>query len=87
MAVAIARGAVDEIVSEWQMVMLRGQKNADAGEQYGRSFEKPLVTAVVPYSGTASSSSKAKSRAAITKPGSRCSRSATAALPRSHEPT
>ena len=42
---------VDEIVSEWQMVMLHGQQNGVAGEQYGRSFEKPLVTAVTPYRG------------------------------------
>jgi uncharacterized membrane protein len=42
---------VDEIVSSWQMVMLPGQRDATAGEQYGRSFEKPLVTAVVPYQG------------------------------------
>jgi hypothetical protein len=47
---------LDEIVSEWQMVMLHGQQNDGAGEQYGRSFEKPLVTAVVPYSGAAAKS-------------------------------
>jgi hypothetical protein len=40
---------VDEIVSSWQMVMLRGQRNGSAGERYGRSFEKPLVTVVKPY--------------------------------------
>ena len=28
------------------MVMLPGQQGAQAGEQYGRSFEKPLVPAV-----------------------------------------
>src|SRR4051794_6270141 len=38
---------VDEIVSEWQMVMLKGERDSSAGEQYGRSFEKPLVAAVV----------------------------------------
>jgi hypothetical protein len=42
---------LDEIVSQWQMVMLPGQRDAMAGEQYGRSFEKPLVTGVVPYAG------------------------------------
>jgi hypothetical protein len=49
---------VDEIVSEWQMFMLPGARNGDAGEQYGRSFEKPLVTAVVPYSGSAAATGK-----------------------------
>ena len=39
---------LDEIVSEWQMIMLRGQRDGTAGEQYGRSFEKPLVTVVAP---------------------------------------
>jgi hypothetical protein len=42
---------LDEIVSQWQMVMLPGQRDATAGEQYGRSFEKPLATAVLPYAG------------------------------------
>jgi hypothetical protein len=51
-----------EIVSQWQMVMLEGARDATAGEEYGRSFEKPLVTAVTPYSGTADSKSK-RSRA------------------------
>ena len=49
---------VDEIVSEWQIVMLKGARDGVAGEQYGRSFEKPLVTAVTPYSGGGSSASK-----------------------------
>jgi hypothetical protein len=49
-----------EIVSSWQMVMLPGQRNASVGEEYGRSFEKPLATAVVPYSGTADSKSQRK---------------------------
>jgi hypothetical protein len=44
------------------MVMLPGQRDASAGEKYGRSFEKPLVTAVVPYSGTPETKSKGKSR-------------------------
>jgi len=35
-----------EIVSNWRMVMLPGQQNATAGEQYGRGFEKPLVALV-----------------------------------------
>jgi hypothetical protein len=34
---------VDEIVSEQRMVMLPGQK-PNVGEQYGREFEKPLLT-------------------------------------------
>jgi hypothetical protein len=42
---------LDEIVSSWQMVMLPGQRTGAAGEHYGRSFEKPLVTAVLPYQG------------------------------------
>jgi hypothetical protein len=36
---------VDEIVSEQRMVMLPGQQ-ANVGEQYGREFEKPLLTRV-----------------------------------------
>jgi hypothetical protein len=39
---------VDEIVSDWQMVMLPGQQS-NVGEQYGRSFEKPLVPVVTDY--------------------------------------
>jgi hypothetical protein len=46
---------VDEIVSIWHMVMLPGQRDATAGEQYGRSFEKPLVAVGVPYQGTTAS--------------------------------
>ena len=46
---------LDEIVSDWQMVMLPGQRDGTAGEQYGRSFEKPLAAAVAPYPGTESS--------------------------------
>src|SRR4051812_11109587 len=34
-----------EIVSEWQMVMLKGDPG-NVGERYGRSFEKPLVPLV-----------------------------------------
>jgi hypothetical protein len=36
---------VDEIVSEWHMVMLPGDPG-NVGEKYGRSFEKPLVAVV-----------------------------------------
>ena len=36
---------IDEIVSEQRMVMLPGQQG-NVGEQYGREFEKPLVTRV-----------------------------------------
>src|SRR6202035_1075720 len=38
---------IDEIVSEQRMVMLPGQQ-PNVGEQYGREFEKPLVTNVTP---------------------------------------
>ena len=38
---------VNEIVNEWQMVMLPGARDATAGERYGRSFEKPLLTTVL----------------------------------------
>jgi hypothetical protein len=51
---------VDEIVSSWQMVMLPGQRDSSAGEKYGRSFEKPLVTAVTPYSGSAGATGSQK---------------------------
>jgi hypothetical protein len=37
---------VDEIVNEWQMVMLDGERPASDGERYGRAFEKPLITTV-----------------------------------------
>jgi len=37
---------VDEIVSDWRMVMLPGAQTAQAGEQYGRGFEKPLEPVV-----------------------------------------
>jgi hypothetical protein len=40
---------LDEIVSETRLVMLPGQQG-DVGEQYGREFEKPLVTTVGSYS-------------------------------------
>ncbi len=36
---------IDEIVSEQRMVMLPGRQG-NVGEQYGREFEKPLVTRV-----------------------------------------
>jgi hypothetical protein len=35
-----------EIVSNWRTVMLPGQQGAQAGEQYGRGFEKPLLPVV-----------------------------------------
>ncbi len=35
-----------ELVNEWQMVMLPGERSAEDGERYGRSFEKPLVAVV-----------------------------------------
>src|SRR5206468_1600424 len=37
---------VDEIVNDWRLVMLPGQRGPTAGEQYGRGLEKPLVAAV-----------------------------------------
>ena len=37
---------LDEIVSNWRMVMLPGRADATAGEQYGRGFEKPLEALV-----------------------------------------
>jgi len=37
-----------EIVSENRMVMLPGDQG-DAGERYGRAFEKPLISAVTPF--------------------------------------
>ncbi|HEX2087521.1 MAG TPA: hypothetical protein VHF89_17690 [Solirubrobacteraceae bacterium] len=37
-----------EIVGEQRMVMLPGFRDARAGEQYGRGFEKPLGAAVLP---------------------------------------
>jgi hypothetical protein len=43
---------VDEIVSDWQMVMLKGNPG-NVGEQYGRSFEKPLVPLVTDFAGGA----------------------------------
>ena len=39
---------VTEIVGEQRMVMLPGFRDATAGEQYGRAFEKPLLAAVSP---------------------------------------
>jgi hypothetical protein len=41
---------IDEIVSEQRMVLLPGDPG-NVGEQYGRGFEKPLVSAVTPYGG------------------------------------
>jgi hypothetical protein len=40
-----------EIVSEQRMVFLPGDPG-NVGEQYGRSFEKPLVATTTDYSGT-----------------------------------
>jgi hypothetical protein len=40
----------DEIVSDWNMVMLPGDPG-NVGEQYGRAFERPLVTVVRPVTG------------------------------------
>ena len=42
---------VDEIVSEQRMVMLPGNPG-NVGEQYGRGFEKPLVSLATPFEGT-----------------------------------
>ena len=52
---------VDEVVSEQELVMLRGNHDASAGEQYGRSFEKPLVPTVGDYAG-ATSAARARAR-------------------------
>ena len=38
---------LDEIVSDWRMVMLPGDAG-DAGERYGREFEQPIVPVVSP---------------------------------------
>jgi hypothetical protein len=40
---------LDEIVGSQRMVMLPGRRDATAGEQYGRNFEKPLVETVSDY--------------------------------------
>jgi hypothetical protein len=40
---------IDEIVSNQRMALLPGDPG-NVGEKYGRGFEKPLVTAVTPYS-------------------------------------
>ncbi len=40
---------LDEIDAEQTVVLLPGDRG-NVGEQYGRAFEKPLVTAVLPYS-------------------------------------
>jgi hypothetical protein len=39
---------LSEIVAEQRLVMLPGQRGAEAGEAYGRGFEKPLVPLVEP---------------------------------------
>ena len=41
---------VDEIVSQWRMVMLPGNPG-NVGESYGRGFEKPLVATTAGYKG------------------------------------
>ena len=39
-----------EIVSQWRMAMLPGEQGFEAGEAYGRNFEKPLVaTTAAPF--------------------------------------
>ena len=42
---------LNEIISDWSMVMLPGRRDASAGEKYGRSFEKPLVATASPVAG------------------------------------
>jgi hypothetical protein len=37
-----------EVVSEQRLVALPGQRDASAGEAYGRGFEKPLVATSSP---------------------------------------
>jgi hypothetical protein len=37
-----------EIVADWRMVMLQGRRGAEAGERYGRGFEKPLLASITP---------------------------------------
>ena len=39
---------VTEMVAEQRMVMLPGERDASAGEQYGRGFEKPLAATALP---------------------------------------
>jgi hypothetical protein len=38
-----------EINGNWRMVMLPGRHGAEAGERYGRGFEKPLVAVARPF--------------------------------------
>ena len=64
---------LNEIVSEWQMVMLPGRQQASAGEQYGRAFEKPLVTVVRP-DGPASAAAKKKAKKPKKKTGRKARR-------------
>jgi hypothetical protein len=42
---------VDEIVSDWRMVFLPGDRDGTTGEQYGRGFEKPLVPLITGFAG------------------------------------
>ena len=61
---------VDEIVSEQRIVLLPGNQG-NVGEQYGRSFEKPLVANALPYSGTqASNNGAGKAGSKVPKAGS-----------------
>ena len=53
---------VTEIDAEQRLVFLPGDKG-NVGEQYGRSFEKPLVAVSTDYSGTPGSSNKRSLRA------------------------
>jgi hypothetical protein len=51
---------VNEIVNEWQMVMLPGERPVSDGERYGRAFEKPLVATVSDVGAPESEPRKAK---------------------------
>ena len=55
---------VNEIVNEWQMVMLPGERPATDGERYGRAFEKPLVTTVSDVGAPPAAPRRSRSRAA-----------------------
>ncbi len=61
---------VDEIVSETRMVMLPGQRDGTAGEQYGRSFEKALRTVIAPTFGALPGDTGGGSTGGGSKPGS-----------------
>ena len=51
---------VDEIVAETRMVMLPGRRDGSVGEQYGRDFAKPLVSAISPTIGPVPAGAKKK---------------------------